>query len=199
MNELEERFESITGINFNDFYKEHRTKLKWYLTKYTNKHIDELEDYVDDTFFNALIYLDQYKKPEDGGSKLITWIYKIGENIIKMNHNRSNGKLMVKTTSFDYFIVNNYTLNDIIPDNGVIDYLELKEEKLINKQKAEFVIKCIYQLEDERHKKALILREINHMKMKEIAEEMNSNISSVKNWLRKGRSIIKKQVERKFR
>jgi RNA polymerase sigma-70 factor, ECF subfamily len=196
VNELEQRFEELTGENFNNFYNEHKLKLKWFLTKYTDK-TDTIEDLIDETYIKVFIYLHTYKKPEDGGTKVSTWVYRIAENLAKFNHNRSNSKRTVKTISLDNSVYDNHTLNDVIAD-VTVDYLEIQEQEILVKEKATYIIKCIYDSE-EKFKKVLVMREIEKMSYKNIAEQLKLNINTVKSQVKIGRRRIKKQVERKYK
>ena len=115
INELETQFEERTHINFQTFYKIHKPKLMWYITRYT-KDQGLAEDYVEDAFVQALLNINTYKRPEEGGAQVNTWIYKIAENIVKKAHKTSQ---RIPTKSLDKEISEKFHLSNLIPyDDG---------------------------------------------------------------------------------
>lgn len=193
INELEKQFEHRTGINFQIFYKNYKPKLMWYLTRYT-KDPEISEDHVEDAFIQALLNINTYKRPEEGGAQVNTWIYKIAENIVKKAHKDSE---RLPTNSLDKEYVDNVHLSNLLPyEDGKKN---LDEYKVFVK-KASIIKEAIYNLpeKDSKYKKVLIMREIEGLAYKEISEELNINLSTIKSQIKKGRNIIKKKVIKKF-
>jgi RNA polymerase sigma-70 factor (ECF subfamily) len=193
INELEKQFEQRTGINFQSFYKNYKPKLLWYISRYT-KDPDIAEDHVEDAFIQALLNINTYKRPDEGGAQVNTWIYKIAENIVKKAH--KDGERL-PTNSLDKEMVENFHLSNLIPyDDGK----KALEEYNIFIKKASIVKETIYNLpeKDSKYKKVLIMREIEGMAYKEISEELNINLSTIKSQIKKGRNIIRKKVQKKF-
>lgn len=193
INALEVQFEEKTGLNFKNFYKNHKPKLMWYISKYT-KDLEVAEDHVEDAFIQALLNIETYKKPCDGGAQVNTWIYKIAENIVKKAHKDSE---RLPTNSLDKEMSENFNLSNVIPfDDGKKNI----EEYNIFIKKARLVKETIYNLpeKDSKYKKVLIMREIEGMAYKEISEELQINLSTIKSQIKKGRNIIKKKVQKKF-
>lgn len=193
INELELQFEERTGLNFQTFYKNYKPKLMWYITRYT-KDAEVAEDHVEDAFIQALLNISTYKRPDEGGAQVNTWIYKIAENIVKKAHKDSE---RLPTNSLDKEMTENFKLSNLIPyDDGkpIID------EYNIFVKKANVIKETIYNLpeKDSKYKKVLIMREIEGMAYKEISEELNINLSTIKSQIKKGRNIIKKKVLKKF-
>ena len=193
-NELEIQFEARTGINFQEFYKNHKPKLIWYITKYT-KDSGIAEDHVEDAFIQALLNIETYKTPNEGGAQLNTWIYKIAENIVKKVHKDSE---RLPTDSIDKDLSINFNLSDVIAYD---DSKKPTEEYNIFVKKASIIKDAIYNLpeKDSKYKKVLIMREIECMQYKEISDELNINLSTIKSQIKKGRTIIRKKVEKKFK
>lgn len=193
INELERQFEERTGINFQNFYKNYKPKLMWYISRYT-KDPEVAEDHVEDAFIQALLNISTYKRPDEGGAQVNTWIYKIAENIVKKSHKDSE---RLPTNSLDKEMVENFQLSNLIPyDDGK----KSQEEYNIFVKKATIIKDTIYNLpeKDSKYKKVLIMREIEGMAYKEISEELNINLSTIKSQIKKGRNIIKKKVMKKF-
>jgi RNA polymerase sigma-70 factor (ECF subfamily) len=193
INELEMKFEQRTGINFQTFYKNYKPKLMWYLTRYT-KDPEISEDHVEDAFIQALLNINTYKRPDEGGAQVNTWIYKIAENIVKKSHKDSE---RLPTNSLDKEFVDNVHLSNLIPyDDGK----KGQDEYKVFVKKASIIKDAIYNLpeKDSKYKKVLIMREIEGLAYKEISEELNINLSTIKSQIKKGRNIIKKKVIKKF-
>lgn len=193
-NELERQFEERTGINFQNFYKNHKPKLMWYITKYT-KDTEVAEDHVEDAFIQALLNIDTYKRPDEGGAQVNTWIYKIAENIVKKAHKDSE---RLPTESLDKDLSINFSLSNVVAYD---DDKKNMEEYNIFVKKANIIKETIYSLpeKDSKYKKVLIMREIKGMAYKEISDELNINLSTIKSQIKKGRNIVMKKVEKKFK
>jgi len=193
INELEKQFEERTGINFENFYKNYKPKLMWYISRYT-KDPEIAEDHVEDAFIQALLNISTYKRPDEGGAQVNTWIYKIAENIVKKAHKDSE---RLPTNSLDKEMAENFNLSNLIPyDDGKRNNYEYN----IYVKKANVIKDTIYNLseKDSKYKKVLIMREIEGMAYKEISEELQINLSTIKSQIKKGRTIIKKKVLKKF-
>lgn len=193
INELEIQFEERTGVNFKTFYKNYKPKLMWYIARYT-KDPEVAEDHVEDAFIQALLNISTYKRPDEGGAQVNTWIYKIAENIVKKAHKDSE---RLPTNSLDKEMAENFNLSNLIPyDDGK----RSADEYNIFVKKADIIKETIYNLpeKDSKYKKVLIMREIEGMAYKEISDELNINLSTIKSQIKKGRNIIKKKVLKKF-
>lgn len=193
LNKFEKQFEERTGINFQTFYKNYKPKLMWYISRYT-KNTDVAEDHVDDAFMQALLNINTYKRPDEGGAQVNTWIYKIAENIVKKAH-KDNERL--PTNSLDKELSENFNLSNLIPYEDGKKHLD---EYNIFIKKASIIKETIYNLpeKDSKYKKVLIMREIEGMAYKEISEELNINLSTIKSQIKKGRNIVKKKILKKF-
>ena len=193
INVLEKQFQERTGINFQIFYKNYKPKLMWYISRYT-KDPEVSEDYVEDAFIQALLNINTYKRPDEGGAQVNTWIYKIAENIVKKAH-KDNER--IPTNSLDKEMVENFHLSNIIPYD---DEKKGIDEYNIFVKKASIIKETIYNLpeKDSKYRKVLIMREIEGMAYKEISEELNINLSTIKSQIKKGRNIVKKKVLKKF-
>jgi RNA polymerase sigma-70 factor (ECF subfamily) len=193
VNELEKKFEHRTGINFQQFYKNYKPRLIFYINRYT-KDSEISEDHVEDAFIQALLNIETYKRPDEGGAQVNTWIYKIAENIVKKVHKDSE---RLPTNSLDKEFVDNVHLSNLIPYE---DGKKSLDEYKVFVKKASIIKETIYNLpeKDSKYKKVLIMREIEGLAYKEISEELNINLSTIKSQIKKGRNIIKKKVTKKF-
>jgi RNA polymerase sigma-70 factor, ECF subfamily len=169
---LEERFEKITGINFEDFYDKYKPKLVWYLTRYTRDQ-ELSEDFADDAFTQALLKIENYDNEK---SQIHTWIYKIAENLVKKDF-KDQKKMSV--VSLDKDNHDNLNLINIIP-NGHYEEANIMEQDSILIKKVELVKDAIFSLPD-KYKRVMILRELENKPYIDIAEictkEMNFDIN----------------------
>ena len=178
---------------FQQFYKNQKPKLIWYISRYTKDH-EVAEDHVEDAFIQALLNIKTYKRPNEGGAQVNTWVYKIAENIVKKAHKDSE---RIPTNSLDKEMAENFNLSSLIPyDDGK----KIVDEYKIFVKKADMIKDTIYNLpeKDSKYKKVLIMRELEGMAYKEISDELNINLSTIKSQIKKGRNIIKKKVVKKF-
>lgn len=190
---LESEFEKRTTLNFEAFYKDYKPKLIWYLTRYT-KDIEISEDYAEEAFIQALLNIQTYKRPDEGGAQVNTWVYKIAENIVKKAH-KDNGR--IPSISLDKEFNENVNLTNLIPyDDGKRN----THEYHVFIRKAEIIKEAIYNLpeKDKKYKTVLIMRELEGMAYKEISDSLDINLSTIKSQIRKGRSIIRKKVTKKL-
>lgn len=191
MNIFEKQFEEYTGIRFQNFYKEHRPKLVWYLTKWT-KSVDTAEDFAEEAFMLALHKIDKFSEHK---SQVHTWVYTIAKNLVIKEY---TDKQKLPLVSMDKEVGNSASINLFLPYNdGTIEHEKYKETC----KKADIIKDAIYSLSNkqEKYKKVLIMREIENMPYKEISDSLKLNLSTVKSQIKKGREIIAKKVEKRIK
>lgn len=158
-NELSKNFEKITGQKFEVFYRKYRPKLVWYLTRYT-KDQEKAADFADDAFTQALIKIGNYNNDK---SQVHTWVYKIGENLVKKDY---KDRKRMSVFSLDKENNDNLNLMNILPQTE--DDVDLEDELILDK-KVDLVKESIFNL-PEKYKKVMILRELENKPYLEIAE-----------------------------
>ena len=193
INNLEKQFEERTGYNFQKFYIINKPKLMWHIAKFT-KSSELAEDHVEEAFIQALLNISTYKRPDEGGAQINTWVYKIAENIVKKSY-KDNERLPVD--SLDKNMAENFNLSNIIPYD---DSTKSTDEYNIFVKKSTVIKDAIYNLseKDAKYKKVLIMREIDGMTYEEISEVLNINLSTIKSQIKKGRKIVKRKVIKKI-
>lgn len=161
MTEFEKKFKEKTGINFNKYYNQYKPKLTWYLTKYT-KNIELAEEFANIAFVQSLEKIDSYDMKL---SQFITWLTSIAVNIVIKDY---KDKLRQNTTSLDYELNSNFTLNSILSydDHSIENTIDKENIAKCNKIKD-----VIYSLPD-KYKKVMIMREIDKKPYKEISESI---------------------------
>lgn len=192
LTEFERNFKKITGLNFIEFYKNYKPKLIWHLSKWT-KSLDIAEDYADEAFIQALNKIDTYNYAK--GAKVHTWLYTIAENIVKKAYREQQ---RIPSISIDKEYAEHSTLSSFIPYND--GKRELEIHNLICK-KTDIIKSVIESLpkRQEKYKKVLIMRELQNMSYNSIAEQLSLNLSTIKSQIKKGREIVFKKVEKKFK
>lgn len=183
-NEHEQIFKQRTGNDFSFYYKKYYPKLIYYTSKMC-KDPQKAEDVTTESFMTAFEKIDKYESEK---SQFSTWLFTIARNI--MLQEIKNEK---KSVSIDIeFDEDGTTLKDFIPEEESDDnLLEL------NIRKAEIMKAHIDQLK-EPYKQVIEMREIKRMAYKDIADELNLNLSTVKSQIRNGRAILIKMSKKEF-
>lgn len=166
MNKYEKLFKDITGHDFESYYNENKPSLTWYIAKCYTKDMDRAEDFANQAFMQSLEKIETYNKEK---SLFKTWLTKIAINLVikewKNNH-RYNFISLEKDTSESLSI-----LNILKSDDG--RNFSIQEEE--NKKKCEIVYEVIDNLPD-KYKKVMVMRELNHMAYKDIADSIKKEI-----------------------
>ncbi len=134
------------------------------------------EDICQETFYKAFRSLNTFRDQE---ATFSTWLYTIAKNttlseIRKLKHIE-------------------VSLEDNV-SNTQMSSLLLPEQELLKNEKVNKVRDAINQLPDKQ-RSAIILREYDQLDYKEIAEILDSTVSSVKSLLFRARTGIKYQLE----
>jgi RNA polymerase sigma factor (sigma-70 family) len=182
--EQEKLFKERTGNDFTFYYKKYYQKLIYFTFKMCND-AQKAEDITTDSFIVALEKIDKYEK---GKSQFSTWLFTIAKNLMLQEI-----KVQKKTVSIDIEIdEEGTTLKDFIQEE------EIKENMTdISHRKAE-IIKDRMQDLKEPYRRVLHMREIQKMAYKDIAEQLNKNLSTIKSQIRGGRAILRSQTKREF-
>jgi RNA polymerase sigma-70 factor (ECF subfamily) len=182
--EHEKIFKQRTGNDFSFYYKKYYPKLIYYTSKMC-KDKQKAEDVTTESFITAFEKIDKYESEK---SKFSTWLFTIARNI--MLQEIKNEK---KSISIDIeFDEDGTTLKDFIPE-------EESDENLseLNIRKAEIIKKHIQELK-QPYKRVIEMRELKKMTYKDIADELNLNLSTVKSQIRNGRSLLIKMSKKEF-
>ncbi len=166
MNKYEKLFKDITGHDFESYYNENKPSLTWYIAKCYTKDMDRAEDFANQAFMQSLEKIETYNKEK---SLFKTWLTKIAINLVikewKDNH-RYNFISLERDTAEAPSI-----LNILKSDDG--GDFSIQEEE--NKKKCEIVYEVIENLPD-KYKKVMVMRELNHMAYKDIADSIKKEI-----------------------
>jgi RNA polymerase sigma-70 factor (ECF subfamily) len=177
-------FRERTGNDFEHYYNKYYPKLIYYTNKMCNDQ-QKAEDVTTDSFIVALEKIDKYEKDK---AQFSTWLFTIAKNLMLQEI-----KQQKKTVSIDIEMdEEGTTLKDFIQE-------EENKESLtdIHYKKAEIMKRHMETLK-EPYKKVLYMREIQKMPYKDIAEQLNKNLSTIKSQIRGGRAILKSQTKKEF-
>ena len=182
--EQEKLFKERTGKDFSFFYTKYYPKLIYYTSRMCNDP-QKAEDISTDSFLIAFQKIDKYEKEK---SQFSTWLFTIAKNLMLQDIKNSK-----KTMSLDIEIdEEGTTMKDFIQEEESEEFLH----ELANK-KAEIMKRQIATLK-EPYRKVIEMREIKKMQYKDIADELNLNLSTVKSQIRNGRSILIKETQKEF-
>jgi RNA polymerase sigma-70 factor (ECF subfamily) len=177
-------FRERTGNDFEHFYNKYYPKLIYYTSKMCNDP-QKAEDVTTDSFIVALEKIDKYEKEK---AQFSTWLFTIAKNLMLQEI-----KQQKKTVSIDTEIdEEGTTLKDFIQEDENKEYISD-----ISYKKAEIMKKHMETLK-EPYRKVLYMREIQKMPYKDIAEQLNKNLSTIKSQIRGGRAILKSQTKKEF-
>jgi len=152
----------------------YRDMVYYTILKMIGNHQDA-EDLVIESFAKAFIHIDQYK-PTYAFS---TWLFKIATNNCIDYFRRKNAKSKSSEKQ---------ELEEGM--DSIIDISNIGPEKdLIKKQRKEFVLKIITELNPD-YKRLIELRYYNELSYEEIAKAMDIPIGTVKAKLYRAKSII---------
>lgn len=152
---MEKLFKEKTGYNFNDYYKNTKSKLIWFLKEKTDKDYD-LEGIADIAFVKLLNNIETF----DNTKQLNTLLYTIALNDLKMEYRLDR----IKTSNFNEQIFN------------IKDDIENYDESVEYKFNA---LKTHLNHFDEITKNIFWLK-YNGKTFNEISNILNINVNSVK-------------------
>jgi len=166
MNKYEKLFKEITGYDFERYYIEYLPKLTWYLNNRYTKDVDKAEDFANQAFMQALEKIETYNSEK---SKLITWLTKIAINLVIKEWNDNHKYNFI---SFERDTTEAPSIMNILHYEDSFNDMVLENE---NKKKCEIIYNVIDNLQD-KYKRVMVMRELNHMAYKEIAESIKKNM-----------------------
>lgn len=182
--EQEKIFKERTGKDFATLYQKYYPKLIYFTSRICND-VQKAEDISTDSFMIALEKIEMYQKEK---SQFSTWLFTIAKNL-----SLQDKKLENRNISLDIeFDDEGTTLKDFIQETesneGIYDVFT---------QKADVMKKHIDELK-EPYKTVIIMREIERMQYKDIADTLGKNLSTIKSQIRNGRQILMEQSKKEF-
>ena len=182
--EQEKIFKERTGKDFATLYQKYYPKLIYFTSRICND-VQKAEDISTDSFMIALEKIEMYQKEK---SQFSTWLFTIAKNL-----SLQDKKLENRNISLDIeFDDEGTTLKDFIQETESNEAIYDVYSK-----KADVLKKHISELK-EPYKTVIMMREIERMQYKDIADKLNKNLSTVKSQIRNGRQILMEQSKKEF-
>jgi RNA polymerase sigma-70 factor (ECF subfamily) len=184
----EKQFEEITRENFNSYYSKYFPKLVYFLSSYS-KDAMKAEDLAQETFIQCLEKIQDYN-PET--SRFSTWMYTVGRNLALQKIKKED---RLPTSSMDQVINDEgFKLSDIMCYDDNTE--EFYQEK-IYQIKARIMVEEIQAL-PEKYRRVISMRELENKPYEIISNEIKLNLNTVKSQIKQGRTILMKNVKKKF-
>lgn len=140
-------------------------------------HNDSMaEDLCQETFYKAYRSLQSFRDVE---ATFSTWLYTIARNTVLSELRKSKNK--------EIYFEDSHSIPKVSLER-------LPEQEVLRNEREGLVRQAINNL-PEKQRSALILREYEQLDYKQIAQILNSSVSSVKSLLFRGRANIKDQLE----
>jgi RNA polymerase sigma-70 factor, ECF subfamily len=182
--EQEKIFVERTGKDFLTLYKKYYPKLIYYTSKMCNDP-QKAEDISTDSFMTAFEKIDKYDIEK---AQFSTWLFTIAKNLALQS--LKNDK---KSISLDIEYDNEgTTMKDFITEEESDIHLQS-----VSTMKAEIMKKHMDTLK-EPYKTVIEMREIKKMAYKDIADQLDKNLSTIKSQIRNGRHILISQSKKEF-
>lgn len=184
--EREKIFIEKTGKKFTTIYQKYYPKLIYFTSKICNDH-QKAEDIATESFMIALDKIDKYDQEK---SQFSTWLFTIAKNLSLQE--KKNEK---KSISIDIEYDNEgTTMKDFINDESEEDTEYIRN---VYDKKADIMLKYMLELK-EPYKTVIEMREIKKMAYKDIAEQLNKPLSTIKSQIRNGRHLLISKSKKEF-
>jgi len=191
--------ENYIATRSHEDYTRLYNRIKPGLTKYIANVIKD-SDVAEDIAVNTLIKLWTKIEQYDPQYQITTWLYRIAMNealgfIRKRNKSTSMDRLRedfgVEVNSNGAF--ESSSIQDLIEDADMKTDIDFYEEEEDLTERYEMALQAIRNLKP-LYRDILIDRLINNMKYKDIAKKHNIGLQTVKNRIRRGRTLITEAV-----
>ena len=183
--EQEKLFVERTGKDFSSLYKKYYPKLIYYTAKMCNDQ-QRAEDISTDSFMTAFEKIEKYEKDK---SQFSTWLFTIAKNLTLQSIKVEKRKISLDVEYDD----EGTTMKDFIQEEESQNHVYDLQDK-----KASIMKDQISKLK-EPYRSVIIMREIDRMSYKDIADKMSMNLSTLKSRIRNGRAILMKETEDEFK
>jgi len=183
-NEQEKLFRERTGKDFKTLYIKYYPKLIYFTSKIC-QDVQKAEDISTESFMVALDKIETYEQEK---SQFSTWLFTIARNLSLQDKKQENKKISLDVEYDD----EGTTLKDFIEDVDSTEYIHD-----IYAMKADVMKKHINSLK-EPYKTVILMREIDGMPYKDIADKLGKNLSTIKSQIRNGRQILIEQTSKEF-
>ena len=164
----------MTAIEFNHNLIGMQNYLEYFARKLTNNNIDDAQDLVQETMLKALLFREKFVHQ----TNFKAWLFTIMKNIFINNYRRNTKARTIIDTTDNMYYLNNTEESPVSPES------ELSEKE---------IRKSIDDLEDD-HRIPFEMH-TQGFKYKEIAEELDISIGTVKSRIFFGRRKLMEKLD----
>ncbi|MFC1738863.1 RNA polymerase sigma factor [Planctomycetota bacterium] len=152
------------------------------------RNSDDAAELTQDTFVKIIQNIDKF----EGRSSFYTWAFRIAVNLT-LNYCKKSVNPRLRSIDAEYYENPKYTKqtlkallkDETLPDPAVV---------AANKELAGIIINAVWKL-DDAHRAVVVLRDIEGMNYKQIAQILEINLGTVKSRLSRARSDLRKILE----
>ncbi|WP_163103116.1 RNA polymerase sigma factor [Peribacillus alkalitolerans] len=135
---------------------------------------NDIEDITQEVFIKVFRFINQFSQ-----AKFTTWLYKITLNVTKDYYRKKQSQ----TKKLFFF----QRQRNVVIEPGT-------EEGVLQSEEDRYLHQCILEL-DEKYRIPIILYYFHDCKYDEIADILNTNLSTIKTRLLRGKEQLKKRLE----
>ena len=181
----EKNFRERTGKDFSFYYEKYYPKLIYHTHRMCGD-INKAEGLTEEAFIIAFQKVDKYDREK---AQFSTWLFTIAKNLTLQDIKTSK-----KTLSMDINVdEDGTTMKDFLTEESSDEYIYD-----LNKRKAKIMREHISNLK-EPYRTVIQMRELDEMAYKDIAKQLDRNLSTIKSQIRNGRSLLRESTEKDFR
>ena len=195
---VREYISNPTREKFNKLWERYYFGVKGYAYKFMHNW-DQAEDIAIQTFTRAW---EQKEKYDINKAKYSTWLYIICKNMCLGEINLKKKQNIINTDISDMY---DSTLLKNNQENKIGKQYIIENNELVVNTKDDIIMKTYDTSLNEIDKlgkmysKIMRMKYVEDLKIREIAEQLNMNESTVKNYLYKGKEIISSVMKNKYK
>ncbi|RMF86541.1 MAG: sigma-70 family RNA polymerase sigma factor [Nitrospirae bacterium] len=146
---------------------------------------EDAQDVLQETFINAMRYLKGFR----GEAKLRNWLFRIASSVCQKKHRRSKfaPEKEISLTQF-------YDDGDGPEELDVADERRLPDAEVLGSELGQRLNEAIEGL-PKKYRVVLILRDIEGLSAKEVAEILDMSVPAVKSRLHRARLFVRQQLQ----
>lgn len=184
--ELMKRYQKGQSAAFELLYQRHRKPIFSFILRYVRER-DKAEELMQEVFFKLVQQRNNYKTQ----AKFTTWLYTIARNLCIDTYRKSKHRQTVSLQQNVGGEEDGASLEQLLEDlNPGRD----GEQRVFDRQLQRVIEEGVQLLPDEQ-KQAFLLRQVSHLKFKEIAEIADTSENTIKSRMRYALEFLRRHLE----
>ena len=184
--ELMKRYQKGQSAAFELLYQRHRKPIFGFILRYVRER-DKAEELMQEVFFKLVQQRNNYKTQ----AKFTTWLYTIARNLCIDTYRKSKHRQTVSLQQNVGGEEDGASLEQLLEDlNPGRD----GEQRVFDRQLQRVIEEGVQLLPDEQ-KQAFLLRQVSHLKFKEIAEIADTSENTIKSRMRYALEFLRRHLE----